>query len=83
MGVDVPARAAIARIDGFSAHADRNELLRWFGGFADKPDVYLVHADPAAAQSLAAAVRQQYGFNAQAARQGQVVDIKRAGALTP
>ena len=78
MGVDVPVHAAIAHIDGFSAHADRNELLQWFGYFKNKPIVYLVHADPAAAQSLAAAIAQRYGFSAQAARQGQVVDIKRA-----
>jgi metallo-beta-lactamase family protein len=76
MGVDVQVRAAVTRIDGFSAHADKNELLRWFGGFKNMPDVYLVHADPSAAQSLAAAVKQQYGFNAQPARQGQTVDIK-------
>jgi metallo-beta-lactamase family protein len=75
MGVPVPVRAAITHIDGFSAHADRNELLRWFGGFTNKPDVYLVHAEPTAAASLAAAVKQQYGFNAQPAKQGQVVEI--------
>jgi metallo-beta-lactamase family protein len=76
MGVQIPVRATIAHIDGFSAHADKNELLRWFGGFTNKPDVYLVHADPAAAASLAAAVQQQYGFPAQAAKVGQVVDIR-------
>ena len=79
MGVNVPVHANIATIGGFSAHADRNELLRWFGGFQNKPEVYLVHADPAAAQSLAAAVAQQYGFSAQAARPGQTVNIQRAG----
>jgi metallo-beta-lactamase family protein len=75
MGVPVAVRANIAHIDGFSAHADKNELLRWFGGVTNKPDVYLVHADPAGAASLAAAVTKQYGFPAQAAKPGQVVDI--------
>jgi len=75
MGVPVPVRANIAHIDGFSAHADKNELLRWMGGFEDKPQVFLVHADPAAAASLAAAVAQRYGLPTQVAKQGQVVTI--------
>ena len=74
-GEEVSVNALITRIDGFSAHADRSELLRWFGNFRDKPSVYLVHAEPAAAASLAAAVTQTYGFPAQVAKQGQVLEI--------
>ncbi|HLN47355.1 MAG TPA: MBL fold metallo-hydrolase [Magnetospirillaceae bacterium] len=75
MGVPIPVHAAITHIDGFSAHADKNELLRWFGGFTDKPQVYLVHADPAAAASLATAVAAKYGFPTQVAKVGEVVTI--------
>ena len=74
-GVDVDVRAAIAHVDGFSAHADRNDLLQWFGKFKNRPQAYLVHADPPAAQALAAAVRERCGFPAQPATQGEVVDI--------
>ncbi len=77
-GESVQVNAAITRIDGFSAHADRSELLRWFGNFRVKPDVYIVHAEPAAAASLAAAVTQKYGFPAQPARQGEVLEIGAA-----
>jgi metallo-beta-lactamase family protein len=75
MGVPIDVKANIAHIDGFSAHADRNELLRWFGNFQSKPKTFMVHADPAAAASLAAAVRDKYGFDASPARQGEVVEI--------
>jgi metallo-beta-lactamase family protein len=75
MGVPVPVHANVAHIDGFSAHADRNELLRWFGGFTGKPQVYLVHAEPTAAASLAAAVTQKYGFATSVAKPGEVVTI--------
>jgi len=74
-GVPIDVNAHIAHIDGFSAHADRSELLRWFGGFRSKPDVYIVHADPPAAASLAKAVTAQYGLNAQPAVQGKTVTI--------
>lgn len=74
-GVPVDVSARVAHIDGFSAHADKNELLRWFGCFHDKPDVYIVHADPPAAASLAKAVGAQFGLNAQPAVQGKTVEI--------
>jgi metallo-beta-lactamase family protein len=75
MGVPIDVKANITHIDGFSGHADRNELLRWFGGFQSSPKTFLVHADPAAAASLAAAVHEKYGFDASPARQGEVVEI--------
>lgn len=74
-GVPIDVKANIAQVDGFSAHADRNELLRWFGNFACKPRTFIVHADPDAATSLAAAVHDQYGIDASPATQGEVVEI--------
>jgi metallo-beta-lactamase family protein len=74
-GVPVDVNAHIVHIDGFSAHADKDELMRWFAGFTNKPDVYIVHADPPAAASLAAAVGQRYGLNAQPAVQGKTVIV--------
>ena len=76
MGVAVPVNAHIDHIDGFSAHADRNELLRWFGNFTDSPQTYVVHADPQAAASLAAAVHDRYKFAATVAQAGEVVKIQ-------
>ena len=75
MGVPIDVKASIAHIDGFSAHADRNELLRWFGNFQSSPKTFIVHAEPGPAASLAAAVHDKYGFDASPARQGEVVEI--------
>jgi metallo-beta-lactamase family protein len=74
-GVPVPVAARITHIDGFSAHADRGELLRWFGSFTNKPRVYMVHAEPVAAQSLCTAVTAKYGFTATPASAGEKVQI--------
>ncbi|MBC5806692.1 MAG: hypothetical protein DLM53_05035 [Candidatus Eremiobacter antarcticus] len=74
-GLRVEARAHIVKIDGFSAHADRDELLRWFGGFQNDPRTYIVHADPKPAASLAAAVQQRYGVIASPAAVAEVVEI--------
>jgi metallo-beta-lactamase family protein len=74
-GVPIPVAAQLTHIDGFSAHADRGELLRWFGYFTKKPRAYIVHAEPAAAQSLCDAVAAQYAITATPAHAGERVDI--------
>jgi metallo-beta-lactamase family protein len=60
-GRDMPVRATVRSLDGFSAHADEPELLAWLGGFIKgrRPGdpgvparVYLVHGDPPAQDAL-------------------------------
>ncbi len=54
-GQDVPVRAQVAGLDGFSAHADANELERWADtSTADLKTVFLVHGEPEAAEALRA-----------------------------
>lgn len=61
-GREMPVRATIRSLDGFSAHSDEPELLAWLGGFirGRRPGdpgvpahVYLVHGDPPAQEALA------------------------------
>ena len=64
-GEMVPVRAQIERIDALSAHADRSELVRWAGTFG-KPApsrVFLTHGEPEASESMAALLKQTYGWN--------------------
>ena len=75
-GEPVPVRARVAEIGGLSAHADRDELLRWLGGFRAAPRMtYLVHGEPEAANALAAAIQGRLGWNVSVATEGQQVDL--------
>ncbi|MDZ7332893.1 MAG: MBL fold metallo-hydrolase [candidate division KSB1 bacterium] len=57
-------RARIAQITGFSAHADRDELLRWLAGFQNAPrQLFVTHGEPEVAQQFADLIRQQKGWN--------------------
>ena len=63
-GEMVPVRAAIEQIDALSAHADRSELVKWSGKLG-KPGpgrVFLTHGEPESAESLAALLRETYGW---------------------
>ncbi len=42
---DIAVKARIYTINGFSAHADRDELLEWLWGYRDSPRVFLVHGE--------------------------------------
>jgi metallo-beta-lactamase family protein len=75
-GQEVPVHAHVETIDGLSGHADKNELMRWLGGFREAPrQVFIVHGEPPAAQALSGLIRQQLGWNAEVARHGQVVSL--------
>ncbi len=59
-GEDIAVRASIASIRGFSAHADRDELLKWVGKFKRKPSqIILVHGEDEALESMAALLKEQ------------------------
>jgi metallo-beta-lactamase family protein len=59
-GDEVPLRARVEVINGYSAHADRNELRAWLDAVsAARPgleSVHLVHGEPAAQEELANAL---------------------------
>ncbi len=60
-GEEYPVRAAVERIDGYSAHADQGELLAWAAHF-DKQRLqktFLVHGEKEAAFTLAGKLTEQ------------------------
>ncbi|MEJ2345549.1 MAG: MBL fold metallo-hydrolase [Gammaproteobacteria bacterium] len=44
-GEEIPVRAAIHTVNGFSAHADRDELLAWHGRIDGIERTFLVHGE--------------------------------------
>ncbi len=65
LGRTHPIRARIARIHGFSAHADREELFRWLSGLPKAPrGVFVTHGEPDAANSYAQHITDKTGWPA-------------------
>jgi metallo-beta-lactamase family protein len=63
-GKPTPVKAQITQIHGFSAHADRDELLKWVSGLEKPPrHVFVTHGEPAAARSFADLLRRQKHWN--------------------
>ena len=62
-GEEVPVRASIHTIGGLSAHADKAGLLDWLRGFHKEPkSIFVVHGEPEASSVLAAAIREDLGW---------------------
>ena len=58
-GQEVPVRARIATLNGFSAHADRDGLVHWAQCIHGQPHQWLInHGEPAASVGLASALTQ-------------------------
>jgi metallo-beta-lactamase family protein len=75
-GAEVRVRARIETLDGLSAHADQEELLRWLSGFYEPPKAtYLVHGEPKAATTLKEEIRKRLGREARVAEDGQSVGL--------
>jgi metallo-beta-lactamase family protein len=63
LGQYYPVRAGIAQLNGFSAHADRDGLLRWLSSLRRPPRrVFVTHGEPDASQHLAGLIRSRHGW---------------------
>ncbi|GKS56683.1 MBL fold hydrolase [Nitrospira sp.] len=60
-GIPTPRRARIERFNGFSAHADRGDLLAYIRAIHPTPSkVFIVHGEERQSLSLAAAIQAEY-----------------------
>ncbi len=72
-----PLRASVARIEGFSAHADLDELCNWFGSLGGVPKrTYVVHGEEDTALSFAATLRGRFGADVEVPARGQTFQLK-------
>ncbi len=73
---EIRVRAKVKTINGFSAHADREELCGWIEKFGKKPEtVFCVHGEPAAADRLAATITDRFSLPATAPEIGASIEI--------
>lgn len=56
-GEEVPVRAAVHTINGFSAHADQQELVAWHGRIVGSETTFLAHGEEDAMRLLASRLR--------------------------
>jgi metallo-beta-lactamase family protein len=64
MGEYIDVKASIHTLGGLSAHADRDNLLKWLKGFKQKPKhVFVVHGEPSASVHFVQTIRETLNWN--------------------
>ncbi len=72
----VPVRADVVQLDGLSAHADQDELIGWLSSGQLAPEkTFVVHGEPAAADSFRRCLSDRLGWEAVVPTQGQAFEL--------
>jgi metallo-beta-lactamase family protein len=63
LGKEMPVKARIAKVRGFSGHADKNELMAWLENLKTPPKhVFVIHGEKEAAKIFSNFVKEKTGW---------------------
>ena len=72
----IPVKCHIAKVEGFSAHADWKAVIQWLSGLKSTPKtVFTTHGEPDAAEAMAEHIREEFGWNVVVPPYEQVVEL--------
>jgi len=75
-GEQIPVRASIHTMGGFSAHADQTGLMQWFDSIAEsKPRLIITHGEDDARETLAGLIEEKHGITAELPQLNQAIEI--------
>jgi metallo-beta-lactamase family protein len=75
-GEMVPVRAEVSHLEGFSGHADADELMQWLRGFERAPrHTFVVHGDPEATDALRFRIGNELGWRSSVPPHAQSVEV--------
>ncbi len=79
----VEVKAEIYHLDGFSSHADQEELLWWIKGLKNKPKkVFIVHGEKEESECFAEQLKQKLGFDTYIPVIGETFQVKDNEIIT-
>jgi metallo-beta-lactamase family protein len=63
LGEKYPVRANIVQLNGFSAHADRDQLYKWLSSLKKSPRcLFITHGEPEASMNFSDYIREKLGW---------------------
>jgi len=75
-GHEVPVRASIHTMGGFSAHAGQNDLLNWFSAVApSRPRTIITHGENKARKVFGDLIQSRFGLKTEQPSIGDVIEI--------
>lgn len=75
-GENIDVRATVHTLNGLSAHAGQNDLLKWFDSLGKaKPKVVLTHGEDMQREALALQIEKDYGLKPVLPQLNEIVEI--------
>lgn len=73
---EIPVRAKIITIEGYSSHADQKDLYTWLSGFS-KPikNVFAIHGEEKSSKALVQKIKDHLGISASIPKIGKIVEL--------
>ncbi|MEP6849101.1 MAG: MBL fold metallo-hydrolase [Acidobacteriota bacterium] len=72
----IPVKCHVETVEGFSAHADWQAVLRWLGTLQTTPKkVFTTHGEPDAAEAMAQHIRDKFGWNVEVPQYEETVEL--------
>jgi len=76
LGDEYNVKARIAKITGFSAHADQQELCRWLKTLSNKPrKIFVTHGEINASKTFAKLLKDDFGWNSVVPKYNTTVNL--------
>jgi metallo-beta-lactamase family protein len=76
-GQQHPVRARIAQIQGFSAHADRDELMKWLSKLSVNPKrIFITHGETESAEQFSKFLNENTGYQTMVPDYGATVSLE-------
>ena len=77
LGSALSVKARVEKIEGFSGHADRGELLRWARALRQPPrQAFVIHGEAAVAEKFRATLGETLGWKARVPSPGQTIALE-------
>jgi metallo-beta-lactamase family protein len=75
-GEYIAVKAGVSHLEGFSGHADADELMQWMRGFDTAPtQTFVVHGEPHAADTLRTRVQDELGWRVRVPQHLETVTV--------
>ncbi len=76
MGEEITVKARIANLEGFSAHADKEQLTTWLSNFTSKPaNIFVVHGEHQMSEPFAALITDKFNIPTYIPKYGDSVTL--------
>ncbi|WP_415396973.1 MBL fold metallo-hydrolase RNA specificity domain-containing protein [Sulfurimonas sp. CS5] len=74
-GEDIVVKAQVQTINGFSAHADQDDLIDWISNFSELKNLYLIHGEASKMEPFSKAIKERLNQDAKVMEYGVSVTL--------